>query len=213
MIPARGSRRGGLRDVVAHSTTTTTKASAWEPPRRSTFVCVSLCVSLFSCFSLLSSPPPRVHTHTHTPHRRRPRPSSPVRRRFSRLWGPHPHRPSLNLNLLIALIIVVIRPQPPSLGTPGGPWDPGGAENAKSTLDLGKKKKRKRNSNADRGLGTPPNKRFLLFRGVTFANASKIGSPGGGGGGGGGGVQAKTGARQKNAATPTTEESRLQVRR
>ena len=152
MIPARGSRRGGLRDVVAHSTTTTTKASAWEPPRRSTFVCVSLCIFIL-LFLLLSSPPPRAHTHTHTPHRRRPRPSSPVRRRFSRLWGPYPHRPSLDLNLLIALI----RPQPPSLGTPGGALGPGGgAENAKSTLDLGKKKKRKRNSNADRGLGDPP---------------------------------------------------------
>ena len=156
-------------------------------------VCILVCIFiLLFLFALVPPPPPctpppphppRAHTHTHTPHRRRPRPSSPVRRRFSRLWGPHPHRPSLNLNLLIALIIVVIRPQPPSLGTPGGPWDPGGAENAKSTLDLGKKKKRKRNSNADRGLGTPPNKRFLLFRGVTFANASKIGSPGGGGSG------------------------------
>ena len=203
MSPARASRRRGLRDVVAHSTTTTTKASAWEPPRRRTFVCVYPCVYLYSLVSLALVPPPRAHTHTHTPHRRRPRPSSPFRRRFSRLWGPYPHRPSLDLNLLIALI----RPQPPSLGTPGGPWDPGGAENAKSTLDLGKKKKRKRNSNADRGLGDPPQQAIstLSWRNVRECVQNRVA--------GGRGVQAKTGARQKNAATPTTEESRLQVRR
>ena len=179
MIPARGSRRGGLRDVVAHSTITTTKASALEPPRRRTFVCVYPCVYLYSLVSLALVPPPRAHTHTHTPHRRRPRPSSPVRRRFSRLWGPYPHRPSLDLNLLIALI----RPQPPSLGTPGGALGPGGgAENAKSTLDLGKKKKRKRNSNADRGLGDPPQQAIstLSWRNVRECVQNRVAGEGGG---------------------------------
>ena len=208
MIPARGSRRGGLRDVVAHSTTTTTKASAWEPPRRSTFVCVSLCVSLFSCFSLLSSPPRvHTHTHTHTPHRRRPRPSSPVRRRFSRLWGPHPHRPSLDLNLLVALIIVVIRPQPPSLGTPGRALGPGGALKTRNLLSIWERKKNENEIRTRiRGLGDPPQQAIstLSWRNVRECVQNRVA---------GGGVQAKTGARQKNAATPTTEESRLQVRR
>ena len=209
MIPARGSRRGGLRDVVAHSTTTTTKASAWEPPRRSTFVCVSLCVSLFSCFSLLSSPPRvHTHTHTHTPHRRRPRPSSPVRRRFSRLWGPHPHRPSLDLNLLVALIIVVIRPQPPSLGTPGRALGPGGALKTRNLLSIWERKKNENEIRTRiRGLGDPPQQAIstLSWRNVRECVQNRVA--------GGRGVQAKTGARQKNAATPTTEESRLQVRR
>ena len=207
MSPARASRRRGLRDVVAHSTTTTTKASAWEPPRRSTFVCVSLCIFIL-LFLLLSSPPPRAHPHTPTPHRRRPRPSSPVRRRFSRLWGPHPHRPSLNLNLLIALIIVVIRPQPPSLGTPGRALGPGGALKTRNLLSIWERKKNENEIRTRiRGLGDPPQQAIstLSWRNVRECVQNRVA--------GGRGVQAKTGARQKNAATPTTEESRLQVRR
>ena len=186
MIPARGSRRGGLRDVVAHSTTTTTKASAWEPPRRSTFVCVSLCVSLFSCFSLLSSPPRvHTHTHTHTPHRRRPRPSSPVRRRFSRLWGPHPHRPSLDLNLLIALIIVVIRPQPPSLGTPGRALGPGGALKTRNLLSIWERKKNENEIRTRiRGLGDPPQEAIstLSWRNVRECVQNRVAGGGWGSG-------------------------------
>lgn len=185
MIPARGSRRGGLRDVVAHSTTTTTKASAWEPPRRSTFVCVSLCVSLFSCFSLLSSPPRvHTHTHTHTPHRRRPRPSSPVRRRFSRLWGPHPHRPSLDLNLLVALIIVVIRPQPPSLGTPGRALGPGGALKTRNLLSIWERKKNENEIRTRiRGLGDPPQQAIstLSWRNVRECVQNRVAGGGGSG--------------------------------
>ena len=187
MIPARGSRRGGLRDVVAHSTITTTKASALEPPRRRTFVCVYPCVYLYSLVSLALVPPPRAHTHTHTPHRRRPRPSSPVRRRFSRLWGPHPHRPSLNLNLLIALIIVVIRPQPPSLGTPGRALGPGGALKTRNLLSIWERKKNENEIRTRiRGLGDPPQQAIstLSWRNVRECVQNRVA--------GGRGVQAKT---------------------
>ena len=183
MIPARGSRRGGLRDVVAHSTTTTTKASAWEPPRRSTFVCVSLCVSLFSCFSCSRPPPACTHTHTHSP-------SSSSPSVFSR-------SSSLLSSLGAASSSAIAGPQPAGRPDHRGdsppapfPWDPGaglgtrgGAENAKSTLDLGKKKKRKRNSNADRGLGDPPQQAIstLSWRNVRECVQNRVAGGGGSG--------------------------------
>ena len=182
MIPARGSRRGGLRDVVAHSTTTTTKASAWEPPRRRTFVCVYPCVYLYSLVSLALVPPPAcTHTHTHSP-------SSSSPSVFSR-------SSSLLSSLGAASSSAIAGPQPADRPDHRGdsppapfPWDPGGASGpggALKTRNLLSIWERKKNENEIRTrigvLGTPPNKRFLLFRGVTFANASKIGSPGGGG--------------------------------
>ena len=182
MIPARGSRRGGLRDVVAHSTITTTKASALEPPRRRTFVCVYPCVYLYSLVSLALAPPPAcTHTHTHSP-------SSSSPSVFSR-------SSSLLSSLGAASSSAIAEPQPADRPDHRGdsppapfPWDPGGASGpggALKTRNLLSIWERKKNENEIRTrigvLGTPPNKRFLLFRGVTFANASKIGSPGGGG--------------------------------
>lgn len=187
MIPARGSRRGGLRDVVAHSTITTTKASALEPPRRRTFVCVYPCVYLYSLVSLALVPPPAcTHTHTHSP-------SSSSPSVFSR-------SSSLLSSLGAASSSAIAEPQPADRPDHRGdsppapfPWDPGGASGPGGALKTRnllsiweRKKKRKRNSNADRGLGDPPQQAIstLSWRNVRECVQNRVA--------GGRGVQAKT---------------------
>ena len=149
-------------------------------------VCVSLCVSLFSCFSCSRPPPACTHTHTHSP-------SSSSPSVFSR-------SSSLLSSLGAASSSAIAEPQPADRPDHRGdsppapfPWDPGGASGPGGALKTRnllsiweRKKKRKRNSNADRGLGDPPQQAIstLSWRNVRECVQNRVA--------GGRGVQAKT---------------------